>query len=550
MNIQDEAVALTKKLVSIPSVNGTPGEKDIAEFIYTYLSELPYFEKHPDQLVKAPIPDDSLGRFSVLALFVGEKDDNPDTIMLHSHMDTVPVEDYGALREYAFDCDALLEKFLERKETLPEDMRKDLESGRYMVGRGCGDMKGGDAINMVLMKHRCMEPEKYSGNLLISCNCVEETLHLGIIYSLDAIENFKDKYGLNYRLAINLDFGTENYPGDPIRHMYSGVVGKVLPCFYVRGIETHVGQAFNGVDPNYVVSEIVRALNLNPAYCDNYEKDFPQPPVTLKVQDLKPTYTVQTPIDSFCYFNYFVQTKSNTQIMKEMKDIAASALHETVAKKNANYKMYCAMAGITYQPYKVDTEVLEYRELLARAARHFDGDLDACVEELAKSSIAAGDDMRITSLKIVRKLTDIAEIRIPTAVVFFAVPYCPHNTLKDEVPEEKALSDEIKGIVAAFSKETGEPMDVMHFFPSLSDSSYIRIDDDDESVAALHENFPGQDQLYPLNYEQMKRLNIPAVNFGEYGKNCHSWRERVDVPFSFGILPELIQRTLDHFLEE
>ena len=36
-------------------------------------------------------------------------------------MDTVGVDDYGNLKDYAFSCDKLKEKFLEIKDKLPED---------------------------------------------------------------------------------------------------------------------------------------------------------------------------------------------------------------------------------------------------------------------------------------------------------------------------------------------------------------------------------------------------------------------------------------------
>ena len=52
-------------------------------------------------------------------------------------------------------------------------------------------------------------------------------------------------------------------------------------------------------------------------------------------------------------------------------------------------------------------------------------------------AIAAGDDMRFTSLRIVQALCELCDIKTPTVVVFFATPFCPHNTLKREVPEER-----------------------------------------------------------------------------------------------------------------
>ena len=46
-----EILDLTKKLVSIASVNTTYGEHDIACFIESYLREIPYFKEHQDQVL-------------------------------------------------------------------------------------------------------------------------------------------------------------------------------------------------------------------------------------------------------------------------------------------------------------------------------------------------------------------------------------------------------------------------------------------------------------------------------------------------------------------
>ena len=61
----------------------------------------------------------------------------------------------------------------------------------------------------------------------------------------------------------------------------------------------------------------------------------------------------------------------------------------------------------------------------------------------------------------------------------------------------------------------------------------------------LINNFPGYESLYPLPFEEMKSLNIPAVNFGVYGKDAHKWTERVHLPYSFELLPKLILRTIE-----
>lgn len=55
-------------------------------------------------------------------------------MILMGHIDTVGVDDFGSLKEYAFDPERLPEVL--RQMDLGEDVRRDLDSGEYMFGRG------------------------------------------------------------------------------------------------------------------------------------------------------------------------------------------------------------------------------------------------------------------------------------------------------------------------------------------------------------------------------------------------------------------------------
>ena len=558
MDIKERALQLTKKLVSINSVNASEGEKKIGEYLYSYLSEIPYFAEHPNQVRKVELKNDPLHRVNVYALLIGEKSDCKDTIILHGHTDTVAIDDYGALKEFACDCDKLSEEFLKIKETLADDVRKDLESGDYIFGRGANDMKGGDAVHIVVMEELCKRVKEIDGNILISFNPVEETLHKGFIDGIDNLSEFNKEFDLNYIMAINNDFTCGMYPGDTTRYIYTGSVGKLLPTFYIRGMESHVGQAFEAFEPSRVAGEIVKSLNLNCDYCDGYDNEYPAPPIVLKSQDLKPFYTVQTAVAAYVYVNYMVHNKGVSQVLSEMKQIAENALNTVLEEMNERYKDYCRLTNAEYTRIEKPLSVLEYNDLYNKALEKYNkaesgssdnsGSLDDYIDKIAKESISEGDDARITSLKVVEKLSDIAGIKFPTVVVYFSTPHCPHNTLKSDVPEEKKLIDELQGILDEFQNKTGEKMKIMHFFPSLTDSSYLKIDDDIRSIKDLENNFPEQKLLYPVPYEEIRKLNIPGINYGTWGKDAHKWTERVQISYTFGTLPYLIMDTIQHYL--
>lgn len=190
-----EMEQLTKDLVSISSVNGTSGEKKIAEFIESYLREIPYFKQHSNNIIIQSLKDDKLDRRNVFAYIKGENNNTGKTIMLHGHMDTVGVDDFGGLKEFAFSPDELLNKMLQME--LPKEVRNDLESNEWMVGRGSCDMKSGVAVFLVLLKELSNHVDELKGNILLSINPVEENMHTGIIEGLKELNYLKEKEGFN-----------------------------------------------------------------------------------------------------------------------------------------------------------------------------------------------------------------------------------------------------------------------------------------------------------------------------------------------------------------
>ena len=96
----------------------------------------------------------------------------------------------------------------------------------------------------------------------------------------------------------------------------------------------------------------------------------------------------------------------------------------------------------------------------------------------------------------------------------------------------------------------GEELKLMQFFPVLTDSSYLKLDDADTSIQTLVQNLPNMKETYDIPLQQIRRLNIPAFNFGCHGKDAHKWTERVHKEYTFGKLPIIILNILKTYLAE
>lgn len=545
----DEALALTKKLVSIPSMNNSDGgERAVADYMAAWIRELPYFKAHPDQVITQPLKNDPYDRINVVAIAFGSRSNSNETIILHGHHDTVGIDDYGSIKEYAFDCDALPEKI--KSITSDPEVLADIESGEWMFGRGSSDMKSGDAVNMVLMRYFTEHLDQFDGNLIFMTNPVEENQHTGIIESLNVLEELKAKYGLTYKMAMNTDFISPAFPGDTAHYFHAGAVGKILPCFYIIGKPTHSGQGFEGFSASMVAAEITRNIDMRAEFSDVYNGEFAMPPTVLKMRDLKPSYDVQTAFSAFVYFNYFIHNMEMDEIFARLRKVAEDALNTVDTYTDEQNKVYCKMTGADYYKREYQLKVMEYSELYEKA-KALKPDVDEDIRAITKQSLEENMDRRELCLKIVEYLANnILSINTPTVILFLAPPYCPRNTLKREIPEEGALLDSVVDLLNQLGQEMGEELKMMQFFPVLTDSSYLKLDDTDTSIKTLVDNFPDMKGHYDVPLEQIKRLNIPAFNFGCHGKDAHKWTERVHKEYSFGKLPIIMLRVLEKYLNE
>ena len=222
LNSFDKVKQLTEEMVAIPSINKEPGgESAVARYMQDFYMSLPYFQAHPEQVKCFQTKNDFVVRHSTLAYVKGTKGNSNRTVILIGHIDTVGVDDFGTIREYAFRCEELPAKLRETF-VLPQEVIDDIESGEYLFGRGALDMKSGVAGHMYLIQYFSEHPEELDGNLLAIGECDEEDNSKGIITALDLLEELKEKEHFEYVACINADYSTNYAPGDDVTGVPTG----------------------------------------------------------------------------------------------------------------------------------------------------------------------------------------------------------------------------------------------------------------------------------------------------------------------------------------
>ncbi len=536
-----KCINLTKKLVAIPSVNSTDGEYQISLFIEKWIREIPYFQKHPEMVILQNLEDEH-GCRNVIAAVKGKGD---AAVIFHGHLDTVDIENMGDLKPFAFDCDALLQKM--KQISYDAETDEDLRSGSYMVGRGVCDMKCGIALGMELLSFYAEHADELTGNVIFMANPGEESTSLGIMKSLEALLRMKETWHLDYRAAMNLDCSNPHYNGDKNHYLYFGTVGKLLPCFYILGKETHIGQCFAGIDASMAAAKIISAIHLNMKYADEYGGELSLPPSVLHFEDSKTHYSVNTAEWAYIYFNFLVYRQTADELLVRLKKDTEHIVDEMLEELEHSYAIHCKANGREYHALQYSVKILLYEELYLEA-KEKDKEIGQKIDQWVMPLVSQNMDARDIGKILVQNLLKTCGYKENVIVLFLAHPFMPHSTLREEEREEDTLRKKLEKVVTEFNREYEMNVNPVHFYPSLSDSSYLKMDDDEEAARFTLGNIAGGDKVQKIPLGLIKALNIPALNMGCYGKDPHRNTERLETIYSFRKLPILITRVIDEIL--
>lgn len=543
----DRIEEITRDLASQFSVLETPNEVAMAEKVYRIFSQMPYFQAHPENLSYVPVKDDPWNRKSVMAIVRGEKKPSPRTVVMIGHIDTVGVSDYGPLAAYANQPDVLMEKF--RDIELPEEVRRDLESGDYLFGRGVFDMKSGDAIIIALLEEISQSVEEFEGNLIYGAVCDEEGNSGGMLNLVPKLAKMQEEEHLEYLALLDTDYMTSEFPGDENKYVYVGTVGKLMPTFYVVGKETHVGESFKGLDPNQITAQIISRVNLNPEFCDVAEGEVTLPPITLRQRDMKPEYSCQIAKSAVLFFNYATHCSTPDQVLERMVGVAQECFQQVIDTLNQHYRTFCNMSRRPYVRLPWKARVMTYQELYTAVKAELGSALDEMVREKSEALLARQDiDTRVRANMLVEYVHGLWSDKDPIVIVYLTPPYYPHVYVEGKSEKDKALLAAVDKAVT--STQTDYKLVYKKFFPYISDLSYGAAPKDPEIIRALKRNTPGFGIFYDLPLKEMQALDLPVLDIGPFGKDAHKFTERIEKHYTFEVAPELVYKTVMNLLHD
>ena len=536
-NNREDLESIVKRLVKVPSISGTLGEKRMAEELVEILREIPYFQNHPNKIFTEDIPNDEFERVNVAALLEGKEKSNRKTVVLLSHYDVVGTADYGNLQPLAFDAEQLTE-FLQTSK-LPEEASKDLQTGDWLFGRGVMDMKAGLAIELGLLSELSQD-EYFSGNILLLSVADEERNSAGMLAGVELLIKLKKKYDLEYSLCLCTEPSFESFPGDESKYIYLGSAGKMLPLMFCVGKETHVGEPFAGVNAAWMAAAFTSNMELAEVFLER-ESDFSCPlPICLKIEDLKEQYNVQTPTHAYALYNIFTIKQTPEDVITKMKKLA----EQTASELMERMEKACISSGFLEYKQRINEaipKVFTYSMLYDIGKQRFGESFEKELLTIIMNKDV--NDYRELTISLAKKVSDYFPDLAPFYLIMLSPPYYPNVSLKEDVNIKQLAKD-----IQKKAEGTGVEMKLQKYFMGLSDVSYCRLQDSENVIPTLAKELPLYGTRYHLPLETIAALDIPSLNIGPYGKDAHKRTERLELPFSLEVLPNLLNYVIKKVL--
>lgn len=529
---------LTHALVRQASVTESAGEVGFAAFLQVLLAGWPYFQRHPAQVWCQPIQGDPFGRSNLYALVRGR---GRQTVLLTGHYDVVSVDNYGPLEALAFDPETLLPALITdlkvnaRSEAEQRALR-DLESGLFEPGRGMADMKSGLAAGLVVLEafSRLPQPE---GNLLFVAVPDEENNSWGARGAGPQLQVLQERLGLEVGTVLNLDATADDGEYFEGQAIYTGSVGKLLISAYVVGIDTHASYPLDGINPNFLLSQVVGHLECNPTLADTAFGETAPPPATLKQTDLKTHYDVTTPGRAWACFNVLSHGKSASQTLgefrREIQGVLTQAIQTLRQRARVLGKTPSALQGQEVEPYTLSFAEL-YQAAQAKLGQRFEAEYQAFANGLEATLNLPTRSQRLTDW-----LWSKSERIGPAVVVGFASqPYPAVRT----PPTNQALQ-QVRATLEAARAERNLTIKERGFFAGISDMSWFG------EAPALDLETINRNTPVVSAHLAAAPLGLPTFNLGPWGRDYHQWLERVYTPYAYSQLPELLWRVTRALLE-
>ena len=383
-------------------------------------------------------------------------------------------------------------------------------------------MLGGTAVQMALLTeqaeaalHNAGETNEGQGALLFISVPDEESFSVGMRGSLPLLEQLKDRYHLDYRLAVCSE-PSQRLAEGKTQIVYSGSIGKLLPVVLVQGKLVQVGSYREGVNPVGILSRIVAATEGDETFAETCGNEVSLPPVWMYTRDLKEGYDFSLPQRAAGYCNILTFRKTPAQVMAYFLGKIKGAVADTGHS----------------------VEVMTWVTLWQQAKRQ-SGFNEFLQEMEQKKKVLLQKEHKTfpeVTLWLMQQALDFLNFDHPVVLFGFAPPYYP--AVRSEDMGGSARFEVYKKALSAL-----QDVVIKSYFPGVSDCSYCGVSNHVQSPV-YQANTPLWGTDYRFDMEALARLQIPFFLFGPWGKDLHQIGERVNRHSLTEEYPEVLRKLL------
>ncbi|MGA6925878.1 MAG: M20/M25/M40 family metallo-hydrolase [Desulfosarcina sp.] len=524
-NLREEIGKIVSEYVGIESTTNTVHEKKVEPFLGGWFADQEYFRDNPDLWGMHPVDNDPLERRVVWGMVKGNR---AETIVLLHHYDVIDAEEFEAAKPFAHDLKHIRFHLRKMIHKFDADARKDLKDERWQFGRGVADMKAGGAIQMALLKKYSL-CKNVQGNIVLCCLPDEENLSAGMRSAVKLLSALKETHGLNYRLMIDSE-PHERVAADT-GVIYEGSVGKITPVFYVRGSVAHVGSAFDGLNPLHLLSDLMIHTELNMDLSEHVSDGVIPPPSWLYLRDKKEGYDVSIPTVACAAMNALTLNVRPEAFLKKLKTIAVQSFENVLERIDTSYRRYVKESGRSSGklPWRVQVKTFSevYDEIINTHGIEFE-------TSYRREQLSLGEKINRGSVNLIEGSFSMMAFclryfpdKTPIVVIGLSPPYYP-DVCNDRVRDISPAVKNIARLVNEFSmKSWNQPYVAKKYFTGISDLSYSYTPEGDINVSHVADNMPLWGTNYQIPFEEIKKIKMPCVNVGPWGKDLHKLTERV-----------------------
>jgi len=218
------------------------------------------------------------------------------------------------------------------------------------------------------------------------------------------------------------------------------------------------------------------------------------------------------------YYNYMTVQKTPASILQDMQAKARLALKAA----------FSHVGQSDWEP-----RVLTVKEVIDKASG-IDG------EKLFSALPEPEMDERERNIEFLSRALDIAGEKGPFVVVGFAPPFYPPRANRRESAHEHAVR-QAASLAGGNLRQRGFDFKEIEIFQGITDLSYTGFQGEAAELDLLKANIPLWGRGYDLPVNDLRKIDIPCVVLGPIGKDAHKITERVEINYSYNVLPSVLK---------